>query len=94
MEGTHRSTEEDSIEESQKYNKLSKESRQNCEMSKGTEISILYFVEENSSSSILETKIQICLGPDSPWAKFALAQLLTDLKKIIRNEFQIKSFSN
>jgi hypothetical protein len=26
-------------------------------------------------------KIQICLGPDSPWAKFALAQLLTDLKK-------------
>jgi hypothetical protein len=45
-------------------------------------------VEENSSSSILETKIQICLGSDSPWAKFALAQLLTDLKKIIRNEFQ------
>jgi hypothetical protein len=52
--------------------------------------------KKNSSSSILETKIQICLGPDSPWAKFALAQLLTDLKKKLEmnfksNHFQIKN---
>jgi hypothetical protein len=36
------------------------------------------------------------LGPDSPWAKFALVQLLTDLKKKMKinfksNHFQIKN---
>jgi hypothetical protein len=38
-------------------------------------------VETNKTNKILIALGQTRLGPDSPWTKFALAQLLTDLKK-------------